>query len=199
LAYRPRRNGPKPRLSPEQEAVVSEWVEQGPELARDGVVRWRCVDLQGRIERDWGISLHERTIMHPRQSCCLSGVTRMNLNHVNLVVTDVAASRAFIENHFGFRCIVEKGADTFVGFANKGGMTLLLSNFDHVDDFTCPHLFHIGFFIESDEAVNAPFERFRADGLEVGERKNFHGAWTFYLKAPGGLTVELAHQGEKFN
>jgi len=57
LSDLPRRNGPKPRLSPEQEAVVAGWVEQGPDLARDGVVRWRCVDLQDRIEREWSVSL----------------------------------------------------------------------------------------------------------------------------------------------
>ena len=62
LADLPRQNGPKPRLSPEQEAVVAGWVEQGPDLARDGVVRWRCIDLQERIKREWGIGLHERTI-----------------------------------------------------------------------------------------------------------------------------------------
>jgi len=62
LANLLRQNGPRPRLSPEQEVVVAGWVEQGPDLARDGVVRWRCVDLQDRIEREWGISLHERTV-----------------------------------------------------------------------------------------------------------------------------------------
>jgi len=62
LADLPRRNGPKPRLSSEQEAVVVEWVEQGPDLARDGVVRWRCVDLQDRIGREWDVHLHERTV-----------------------------------------------------------------------------------------------------------------------------------------
>lgn len=62
LADLPRQNGPKPRLSPEQEAVVAGWVEQGPDLARDGVVRWRCVDLQDRIKREWEIGLHERTV-----------------------------------------------------------------------------------------------------------------------------------------
>ena len=62
LADLPRQNGPKPRLSPEQEAVVAEWVEQGPDLGRDGVVRWRCVDLQERIKREWGVGLHERTV-----------------------------------------------------------------------------------------------------------------------------------------
>jgi len=54
--------GPAPRLSAEQEAVVERWVEDGPELARDGVVRWRCRDLQDRIGREFGVGLHERTV-----------------------------------------------------------------------------------------------------------------------------------------
>ncbi len=62
LADRPRRSGPKPRLSPEQEAIVAGWVERGPDLERDGVVRWRCIDLRGRIEREFGVGLHERTV-----------------------------------------------------------------------------------------------------------------------------------------
>ena len=62
LADLPRCCGPKPRLSPEQGAIVAEWVEQGPDLERDGVVRWRCVDLQDRIEREFAVSLHERTV-----------------------------------------------------------------------------------------------------------------------------------------
>ena len=37
--------GPKPRLTPEQEAAVAELVRKGPDLAVDGVVRWRRVDL----------------------------------------------------------------------------------------------------------------------------------------------------------
>ena len=53
--------GPAPRLSAEQEAAVDRWVEQGPELERDGVVRWRCRDLQERIGREFGVGLHERT------------------------------------------------------------------------------------------------------------------------------------------
>ena len=54
--------GPAPRLSAGQEAAVDRWVEQGPELARDGVVRWRCRDLQARIEREFGARFHERTV-----------------------------------------------------------------------------------------------------------------------------------------
>jgi len=58
----PRRNGPPPRLSGEQQATVAEWVTQGPDLERDGVVRWRCVDLQRRIKEEFGVELHERTV-----------------------------------------------------------------------------------------------------------------------------------------
>jgi transposase len=54
--------GPAPRLSAGQEAAVDRWVEQGPELARDGVVRWRCRDLQARIGREFGVRFHERTV-----------------------------------------------------------------------------------------------------------------------------------------
>jgi putative transposase len=54
--------GPEPRLSADQEAEVVEWMESGPDLERDGVVRWRCRDLQERIEREFQVSFHERTI-----------------------------------------------------------------------------------------------------------------------------------------
>jgi transposase len=54
--------GPEPRLSTEQETELVRWIEDGPDLARDGVVRWRCRDLQARIEREFEISFHERTI-----------------------------------------------------------------------------------------------------------------------------------------
>ena len=54
--------GPAPRLSAEQEAAVDRWVEHGPELERDGVVRWRCRDLQERIGHEFGVGLHERTV-----------------------------------------------------------------------------------------------------------------------------------------
>ena len=68
LADRPRRNGPPPRLSAEQQAKVAEWVEQGPDLERDGVVRWRCVDLQQRIMQEFAVALHERTVGKPARA-----------------------------------------------------------------------------------------------------------------------------------
>src|SRR3954464_13264434 len=39
-----RRPGPRPRLTPEQEAALAGVVERGPDPDRDGVVRWRRVE-----------------------------------------------------------------------------------------------------------------------------------------------------------
>jgi transposase len=57
-----RRPGPRPRLSPEQEAELVTAVERGPDPDRDGVVRWRRVDLQALIEARFAVRLHERTV-----------------------------------------------------------------------------------------------------------------------------------------
>ena len=52
-----RRPGPKPRLTPEQEAELAAEVERGPDPDRDGVVRWRRVDLQALIEARFAVRL----------------------------------------------------------------------------------------------------------------------------------------------
>lgn len=50
------------RLSAEQEGELSALIGAGPDPARDGVVRWRCIDLQQLILSRWNIAYHERTI-----------------------------------------------------------------------------------------------------------------------------------------
>ena len=54
--------GREPALTEEQEQALIRWVEAGPDLARDGVVRWRRVELRDRILREFGVTLHERTV-----------------------------------------------------------------------------------------------------------------------------------------
>jgi hypothetical protein len=48
---------------------VAAWVDEGANLERDGVVRWRRVDLQHRIQQSFGVSLHERTVGKLPRSC----------------------------------------------------------------------------------------------------------------------------------
>ena len=61
LRDRPR-SGRKPRLTAEQEAELVTAVEQGPDPDRDGVVRWRRVDLRALIEARFAVRLHERSV-----------------------------------------------------------------------------------------------------------------------------------------
>src|ERR671927_1302859 len=57
-----RRPGPRPRLSPEQEAELATAVEQGPDPDRAGVARWRRVALKALIEARFAVRLHERSV-----------------------------------------------------------------------------------------------------------------------------------------
>src|SRR3954447_1710673 len=56
------RSGRKPRLTPGQEAELAAAVERGPDPDRDGVVRWRRIDLKALIETRFAVRLHERTV-----------------------------------------------------------------------------------------------------------------------------------------
>ena len=60
LADRPR-PGRRPRLAEGQLSEVAKWVEDGPDLKTDGVVRWRCADLRDRIAAKFNVHLHERS------------------------------------------------------------------------------------------------------------------------------------------
>jgi len=54
--------GPKPRLSAEQLAEVAQIVEAGPDREKDGVVRWRRIDLKRVIAERFGVEFHERYV-----------------------------------------------------------------------------------------------------------------------------------------
>ena len=61
LADQPRSGRPA-RLTEAQQAEVARWVNDGPDLEVDGVVRWRCIDLQARIAARFAVEMHERTV-----------------------------------------------------------------------------------------------------------------------------------------
>ncbi len=67
--------GAPSRLSPEQETEVANWIRRGPDVEVDGVVRWRCADIQARIAREWNVALHERSVaklLHRLRFACVS-------------------------------------------------------------------------------------------------------------------------------
>ena len=57
-----RHPGRAPLLTPLQKAELLDLVSAGPDPEINGVVRWRCVDLQGEVERRFSVKVHVNTI-----------------------------------------------------------------------------------------------------------------------------------------
>lgn len=56
------RSGAPPKLNAAHQAKLKEIVLAGPKLETDGVMRWRCCDLQAVIARDFDIAVSESTV-----------------------------------------------------------------------------------------------------------------------------------------
>ena len=62
LSDRPHAGGVRTRLSVAQQEQVADWVRAGPVLEKDGVVRWRRIDLRAKIAETFTLHLHERSV-----------------------------------------------------------------------------------------------------------------------------------------
>lgn len=115
----------------------------------------------------------------------------MRLNHLNLTVTDVPAAEKFLETYFGLRSQRGDGDNrNFVVLFDDNGLVLTLMKAGRAAEVNYPGNFHIGFIQESPEQVNAVYQRLKTHGFDV-EAPQQHHAWTFYLQAPGGFTIEV--------
>jgi len=114
----------------------------------------------------------------------------MILNHLNLAVSDVPQTQAFFEKYFGLQAVTKPNTSLMV-LRDDAGMVLTLSNFDRASAVAYPADFHIGFIQESPAKVDELHQRLTADGFAADPPRKFHGSWTFYLRAPGGILVEI--------
>lgn len=115
----------------------------------------------------------------------------MKLNHLNLTVTDVAATRAFLEKYFGLRS--KAGNNNLALLSDDGGLVITLTSMKIANETEVkyPVNFHIGFGQESEQRVNEINRGLQEDGFDVPPPSKQHGAWTFYFQAPGGFTIEV--------
>lgn len=67
---------PRRLLTPEQEAAIKARVLAGPDLEKDGLVRWRCVDIGAFIADTYKIDLHKRTVAKL--------LRRLGLSHISV-------------------------------------------------------------------------------------------------------------------
>jgi lactoylglutathione lyase len=112
----------------------------------------------------------------------------MKLNHLNLTVTDVRAAGEFLEKYFGLQSMGGNAGMAFL--SDDQGFVLTLMKAGKTTEVKYPGNFHIGFFVESEAKVDEINRRLKEDGYNVAPPERLH-AYTFYVEAPGGFTVEL--------
>jgi lactoylglutathione lyase len=114
----------------------------------------------------------------------------MKLNHLNLIVTDVPATSAFLEKYFGLKPLAPGNAN-MAFMADDAGLVLIMFK---GKDVTYPQGFHVGFLQDSEAEVNAIHQRLTDDGYAVpAPSRNQGGRWTFYMDSPGGFVIEVEH------
>ena len=109
LRDRPR-SGRKPRLTPEQGAELAAVVERGPDPDRDGVVRWRRIDLKALIEARFDVRLHERSV----------GKVLRRLGFARLSVRSKSPSGRLLKRGGGLAVDVGRGGDARCGRRSSG-------------------------------------------------------------------------------
>jgi catechol 2,3-dioxygenase-like lactoylglutathione lyase family enzyme len=114
----------------------------------------------------------------------------MNVNHINLTVTDVRAAEDFLSKYFGLQNQRQPGDNPNMGFLfDDNGMVLTLMKSPRGAEVKYPGFFHIGFIQESEARVDELYHRLKDDGFDAPPQRS-HG-WTFYVEAPGGFMVEV--------
>ena len=121
----------------------------------------------------------------------------MQLNHLHLSVSDVPACANVFARHFGFSQLEASANGGFAVLSNPDGFVLVLMRHAKNADpeHAYPSQFHIGFLIEDGGHVVRLHADMSADGLHVSELEFSRGAQRFYLRAPGGVLIEVGHRG----
>jgi catechol 2,3-dioxygenase-like lactoylglutathione lyase family enzyme len=119
----------------------------------------------------------------------------MKLKHLNLTTPDVVGLSAFFERFFAFKRRVERGSGNFTLMTNDEQFVLTLMKAKKQDPALYPETFHIGFYVDSPDAVKAKHDELSSAGWRPGEIKdpagNGHGMH-FYCTAPGPVVLEIA-------
>lgn len=121
----------------------------------------------------------------------------MRLNHLDLHVPDVAATRDVLVSVFGLTEVETRGANGLAILRDDAGLELVISQpiekFGGADTVSVGrNTYHIGFMQPSREAVDVLFERAKSAGCEIWKPPAaIRGGWTFYCFAPGRILMEV--------
>ena len=125
----------------------------------------------------------------------------MRLNHLDLHVRDVAATRDFFIEFLGFEHIDTRGANALAILRDNSGLELVISRpaekFGGTDQVTVGAVtYHVGFILPQKDEVDALYARLKNAGAELThEPRALRGGWLFYCIAPGRILVEIGWRG----
>jgi len=125
----------------------------------------------------------------------------MRLNHLDLHVRDVAATRDFFVEFFGFEHIETRGANSLAILRDETQFELVISRpvekFGGTDHTTIGAMtYHIGFMLPRRDDVDTLYIRLKDSGAEMRhEPREIRGGWLFYCVAPGRILVEVGWRG----
>ncbi|MEO6151992.1 MAG: VOC family protein [Croceibacterium sp.] len=119
----------------------------------------------------------------------------MRLNHLDLAVPDVIASRDFFSTFLGFTDHQTLGQGGLAILKAGDGMTLVLSRLQRTGEQAYPEGFHIGFHLTGREEVIALYHRLITESsVTPSEPRIQRGAFGFYFTAPGNILIEVAQR-----
>jgi predicted enzyme related to lactoylglutathione lyase len=116
----------------------------------------------------------------------------MKLNHINLVVSNVANAIFFFETYFNFKCTDIKGDNIVAVLKGTDDFTLvIMTNKDGQVNY--PDAFHIGFMLADADAVTKTYEKLKNGGVAVGqEPKKIRDSFGFYFNYDN-IMIEVGH------
>lgn len=116
----------------------------------------------------------------------------MTLNHINLVVSNVADAIKLFETYFSFKCTDIKGDNVVAILKSADDFTLVIMKSKN-GDAIYPDAFHIGFMLESEADVKRTYDSLQNGGIEVGdEPRNIRDGFGFYFRFDN-IMVEVGH------
>ncbi|MEI9956542.1 MAG: VOC family protein [Ferruginibacter sp.] len=105
----------------------------------------------------------------------------MKLNHINLIVSNVAEAVEFFKSYFNFTCTEIKGDNIIAVLSGTDGFTLVLMKSKEAP-IHYPVNFHIGFLLDSEANVIATHSKLKAGGINLtSEPKKIRDSFGFYF------------------
>ena len=116
----------------------------------------------------------------------------MKLNHINLVVSNVAEAIIFFETYFNFKCTDIKG-DNIVAILKAADDFTLVIMTSKEGKAVYPDAFHIGFMLENTTAVTETYEKLKSGSINVGqEPRKIRDSFGFYFTYDN-IMIEVGH------